>query len=97
MFFRRLKSKLCISKYKNDKIIKSEGTAQTYQCPRDSLWKFTQHRYNTPLSRYHFTDITQEFIGENTPFLGKETLRTATRSSSAILATTYSSQTVCKR
>lgn len=59
-------------KYKNGKIIKSEGTAKNYQGFRNSLQEFTQNKYNTPLSRYHFTDITQQFLLDYTLYLEKK-------------------------
>lgn len=58
-------------KFKNGKIVKSEGTARTYEGLRNSLTEFTQAKYSKPLSRYHFTDITQEFLLDYTLYLEK--------------------------
>lgn len=59
-------------KFKNGKIVKSEGTAKNYKGFLNSLQEFTQNKYNTPLSRYHFTDITQQFLLDYTLYLEKK-------------------------
>lgn len=59
-------------KYKNGRIVRSEGTAKGYRGLLRSLQEFTQSRYNLPLSRYHFTDITRQFILDYTLYLEKK-------------------------
>lgn len=58
-------------KIKNGKLVKSDGTASMYKQLKNSLSAFTQKQYKKELSRYHFTDITLNFLLDYVVYLEK--------------------------
>ena len=58
-------------KIKNGKLVKSDGTASMYRQLKNSLSAFTQKQYKKELSRYHFTDITLNFLLDYVVYLEK--------------------------
>ena len=49
-------------RYKNGRVLKSQGTARLYGYLKPTLEKFTRSKYRRDFSKYHFRDLNEKFI-----------------------------------